>query len=140
MKRNPRNEELFALLKGGLEGKEWLDEVLQEIVECEMHAYNSLIIYDSDGSNTDAVKLSVLVDPESGGYVLQAARKVSILSTKMEWEKLPSSTEGCEEVRILKQGELVLVECTEPVISTDEAMNIIRKMKIPAVLCYYEWE
>ncbi|MGB9830468.1 MAG: hypothetical protein ACPLSP_00200, partial [Fervidicoccus fontis] len=132
--------ELYRLIRKKLEGSPWLDDLLAQLTDCEGSAFDSIIIYDSSGKLHKGVKMRVKPVLESDGYSVDYAENITLLESESDWEELPKSTENCIDTRILKQGELVVIECIEPKLSLEEVFRIIKEMESPSVLCYYEWE
>ncbi|MCI4397132.1 MAG: hypothetical protein JHC28_06205 [Thermoprotei archaeon] len=138
MKRNPRNEDLYFILRKGLEGKIWLEKVLDAITECETGGYETILILDKNTKR--GIKVITRPDPSVGGNVPVEWKEISLLSSEDEWNALLESLGMCDDARILRQGDLVFVECLNPSISSEDGVSVLKNFDDPEVFCYYGWD
>ncbi len=137
MKKNPRNEALYYIIREKLEGWGPLYNLLQNLVECEQMGANHLLLIEKNRGEGFVLKLRYPLDDEESLAVLTINR-IALALEEDEWSKLAEKTKGCGEVEILKQAGIVMIECLEPHISLDEALHEIRKWEDVIVECYYE--
>jgi len=138
MKRNPRNEDLYTFLRERLEELPWLFKVLDSVTDCELEGGEVLLIVDRETGR--GIEVVARIDPEAQGFVPVAWKKLQVLSADEDWESLPRALAECEDSRILRQGDLVLIECGAPHLSPEEAVGAMKKFGDPEVLCFYGWE
>ncbi|HEU97314.1 MAG: hypothetical protein ACP5I2_02075 [Fervidicoccaceae archaeon] len=138
MKRNPRNEDLYTVLREELENFPWLGKVLDSITDCEVEGNEVVIIVDKTTGN--GIKIITRPDPASLGNIPVEWREMKVLRSSDEWDSLTTALARCEDSRILRQADLVLVECTQPTLEEDEAIARLKSFTEPEVLCYYGWE
>ncbi len=138
MKKNPRDEDLYTIIQKNTEEKPWKTKLLQDIIECEQLTTNTIIILDNE--KNAGVKITVTPHPTGKGLLPIRVRKVFLLNTQDDWEKLPQTIGECTDTRIIKHEPIVLIECMEPQLQTNELITVIKDIENPLVECYYEWE
>ncbi|MEM0021866.1 MAG: hypothetical protein QXT69_05030 [Fervidicoccaceae archaeon] len=137
MKSNPRNEGLYYILRETQEGKPWLDEVLESITDCEIEGNEIILIIDRKTGR--GVKVVTRYDPSLLDSIPEEWKELHIFRADEDWTLLTEALGACRESRILRQKDIVLVECTSPNLSVEDAIKILSAIEDPEVLCYYGW-
>lgn len=139
MKRNPRNEDLYTILREELEEEySWLPIILDSINECEIEGKEIILVIDK--ATGSGIKIITRPDPKSLGNIPIEWREIKILDSNDEWDSLTKALVKCDDSRILRQAELVVVECTQPSLEVEEAVKKLKEFTEPEVVCYYGWE
>ena len=115
-----------------------IDEILYEITLCEESYPSHVLIISLE--KREGVLLRV--EEGSQGLHVRNAQKVFIKLSDEPWETITDVTKKCRELRILKQGELILFICTDTE-SIEDYRDYICKLiaasdKV-ATYCLYEW-
>ncbi len=135
MKKNPRDEALLKKLEDLLIEKNMLNE-LDKILECKTIGANKLLIINTE----DRAGYSVVLVGGDKDLVVKTVRKVFLRRENEDWSELPKITKECNDIRIIKSKDLIILECIEPESSFTDLLKMVYNCKSILMECYYEWE
>ena len=135
MKRNPRDEASLKKLEDLLIEKNMFEE-LNKILECKYIGANKLLIIDLESR----AGYSATLVGGANDLVISDVRKLFLRKEDEDWSELPKITRECEDIRIVKAGDLILIECVKPAYSLTDLLKMVSDSKNIVVECYYEWE
>uniref|UniRef100_A0A7J3ZMM6 Uncharacterized protein n=1 Tax=Fervidicoccus fontis TaxID=683846 RepID=A0A7J3ZMM6_9CREN len=135
MKRNPRDEGLYALFKKTCSGR--LPESFYEaLIECEHIGATRIFVLDKK----ERFGLSFTTVMSELGLTGLKASRVKYAFEDEPWDAISELTRDCDSIRLVKGEGLVLSECIEPALEILHAVIEVCGYEDLLVKCFHEWE
>ena len=135
MKKNPRDEDLYALFKKTCNDK-LAGSFYEALIDCEYAGATRIFVLNKIGK----VGVSFTTAISETGLTGLKATRVKFAFEDEPWDTISELTRDCNDVRIVKGKGLVLSECLDPAIEVLHAVREICDYQDPLVKCFHEWE
>ena len=124
-----------SLEKDGDRIKKSLDDILYSIISCELEAANTIVLFSPHLMRGLLFK-TILSDDTLN---IVSAHRIWARRLDESWESITDITHACENIRILKQGDIALFICEDKQEKPpdEELCNIIRTNN-PIVYCIHD--
>lgn len=119
--------------------RERLDDVLHQLTLCESSMPTKIVVINPRLRKGYALQT---VAGESG-LTIKSIHSIKLAMASDSWETLSHLMQGCLDNRILKQGEIVLMECLNPPLQCDD--KLYKKIchitldENTIMYCIHEW-